>query len=420
MLPGRYCTASEAILKRTQTAQKRLVLLAWLLFATAILGRYAFGANINLIIEHYGVTRADAGMVNSCYFFAYGLGQVVHGFLCRYYHRRYVLPCLSFGAAGISLVLFFGIPFPFIKYLWALCGFLQAALWPALIRVIGTSIDDEYRGKALFTMGTTVAAGTFCAYLASFLFVRYLSYRFSFLLGAFAMAGAGLAWLLGYRELGDPEELAALRHSKKGSGARKSRLSGTAVASLVLVCFFAVLSNLIKDGLQLWVPNVLTEFFPLPQEFSILLTMALPLLGILGISFALWLHKHLQSFLGIEIICFVLSALAIAGLLRFLTGSLVLALLCFALTALFQSAVNETNTGLVPIYLSHKADPGLLAGIINACCYLGSTGSSYGLGALADSFGWTWVFRLLFYLTLVPIVLGSAFLLRRFIHLKKT
>ena len=73
----------EAILKRTQNAEKRLVFLAWLLFATAILGRGAFSANINLIIEHYGVTRADAGMVNSFYFFAYGLGQVFHGFLCR-------------------------------------------------------------------------------------------------------------------------------------------------------------------------------------------------------------------------------------------------------------------------------------------------------------------------------------------------
>ena len=406
-------------MKREKSAERHLVFLAWLVFATAIMGRYAFSANVNLIMQHYNVTRADVGLVNSCYFFAYGAGQVFHGFLCRFYHRRFVLPCVMFASAGISLVLFFEIPFFILKYLWALCGFLQASLWTELIQVIGTSIDDDYRGKALFAMGTTAASGTFGAYLFSFVFVRFLSYRFSFLLGSAVMAASGLAWLLGYRELGDPEALAALKQTKKKNDAPKKRLSHANRLVLAMICFFAVLSNLIKDGMQLWVPNVLSSFFSLPEAFSILLTMVLPLVSVLGVGVALWLHKHLQSFVAMETVFFLFSSLALAALLFALTRSLILALISFGLTSLLQAAVNETNTGLVPIYLSHKVNPGLLAGIINACCYLGSTGSSYGLGALADAFGWSWVFRFLFFLTLVPVGAGVLFLMRRFVHVKK-
>jgi sugar phosphate permease len=38
---------------------------------------------------------------------------------------------------------------------------------------------------------------------------------------------------------------------------------------------------------------------------------------------------------------------------------------------------------------------GMLAGALNGFCYVGSTLSSYGLGALADNFGWEAVFTVL-------------------------
>ena len=48
---------------------------------------------------------------------------------------------------------------------------------------------------------------------------------------------------------------------------------------------------------------------------------------------------------------------------------------------------------MVPLNLKEQgANSGLLAGLLNGCCYLGSTISSYGLGAVADNFGWRAVF----------------------------
>ena len=42
-----------------------------------------------------------------------------------------------------------------------------------------------------------------------------------------------------------------------------------------------------------------------------------------------------------------------------------------------------------------KVNSGFIAGILNGFCYVGSTVSSYGLGLVADHFGWTAVFWLL-------------------------
>ena len=52
-----------------------------------------------------------------------------------------------------------------------------------------------------------------------------------------------------------------------------------------------------------------------------------------------------------------------------------------------------------------KVNSGLFAGILNGFCYLGSTISSYGLGAIADGFGWTAVFwTLIIFCALVCLV----------------
>ena len=46
--------------------------------------------------------------------------------------------------------------------------------------------------------------------------------------------------------------------------------------------------------------------------------------------------------------------------------------------------------------LRDKANSGFIGGILNGCCYLGSTISSVGLGAIADAYGsWSPVFVLL-------------------------
>ena len=66
---------------------------------------------------------------------------------------------------------------------------------------------------------------------------------------------------------------------------------------------------------------------------------------------------------------------------------------------------------MVPLHLKDKINSGRLAGILNGFCYLGSTLSSYTLGAVADGFGWTYVFYLLFAVCTAVIILGFTYVL---------
>ena len=48
-----------------------LIFLGWLVYATSYLGKVNYSANITQIIDFYGVSKAQAGMVPTFFFFAY-------------------------------------------------------------------------------------------------------------------------------------------------------------------------------------------------------------------------------------------------------------------------------------------------------------------------------------------------------------
>ena len=73
---------------------------------------------------------------------------------------------------------------------------------------------------------------------------------------------------------------------------------------------------------------------------------------------------------------------------------LVCALMLIALIAasFMTSTISSLVTSIFPMFMRGKVNSGMIAGVINGFCYLGSTISSYGLGSIADHFGWTAVF----------------------------
>ena len=65
--------------QRSNRAQNLIIILCWAVYTFAYFGRYGYNSNITPIMADYGITKADAGLVSTFFFFAYGIGQVVNG-----------------------------------------------------------------------------------------------------------------------------------------------------------------------------------------------------------------------------------------------------------------------------------------------------------------------------------------------------
>ena len=119
---------------KDKCSQNTIIWLCWFVYTLAYLGRYSYNANINLIMTDFDVNHATAGMVTTCFFFAYGIGQVVNGFLCKKYNIKYVIFTALVVASTMNFLVSVVESFDLIKYIWLINGIAMSFLWTSLSR----------------------------------------------------------------------------------------------------------------------------------------------------------------------------------------------------------------------------------------------------------------------------------------------
>lgn len=395
----------------TKKQAKILIALCWLLYVSAYLGRYSYSTNILPMSNYYNVEKDVVSLATTFFFFSYGAGQIINGLLCRYYNVKYVLTGALIISSIINLLVFLGLDFKYIKYLWLINGLAQSVLWPSLIMCLSKNLDEKSIQKSIVIMATTASVGTFLAYGLSSLLAIWGAFKLAFLIGAVVMTISAVLWFFFHdsitikaqeteKVVAETEDAIQVKETKK--------MDGSVARVLIIFGVIAVIINLMKDGLFTWVPNILSEKYEVSDSLSILLTLILPILAIFGSTLSVELSKKIKdrSFL-MALVFGVTSVLIGTVILLFKTPFWVLVLIVFGLVALLMSGANNIVTSLIPLQLRDKANSGFVAGILNGCCYVGSTLSQYGLAKIATSSGgWDAVFNLMFILGLLIIAIG--------------
>ncbi len=403
---------------------KLLLFMTWLVYAISYLGKINYSANITQVIDFYHITKAGAGIVPTCFFFAYGVGQVVNGLLCRKYNMKWMIFISLFLSAVINLVIAVTDNFAIIKWLWMINGFLLSILWPTLVRLLSETLPQKDLGKSSVIMGTTVAAGTIVIYALSSIYVAFGNFKLAFYTAAFTGATVSVIWLMVYKKavgIGK-KEMTEVDISKNVEETKTNSLKceKMILVALCVLCFCAVGVNLIKDGLTTWVPSILREEGSVDASLSILLTLCLPIVAIFGNVFAVSFHKRIPDYVTHCLIIFMV----IAGIILAVIGSLsikniVLMLIGMVVVNYLAASLNSLLTIVYPMFMREKINSGMCAGVVNGFCYLGSTISSYGLGLIADDFGWNAVFLFLFGACIViSVVCGIHIILKHVLKRK--
>lgn len=397
--------------------QKTLIFLCWLLYTMSYVGRYSYKSNIvNFNISDTAIT----GLVMSFFYGAYGIGQIFNGLFCSKYNKRIVLPLVCMVSALCNLAVGIGAQFVYIKYLWLVNGICLSVLWSSLILTLSENLDEKYLKISILVMSTPVPVGTFLVYGVSVLFSLFTTYHATFLFATVGMFAVAAIWFLFYQKNLSENKITVKKDVDENGTCTKHKLAKATIIMIVIIGVFAVVCNLIKDGVQTWTPSVLNVQFNLGKSLSTALTLLLPVVGVFGSILALSLQKKIGNYILLLGVLFALAGGTIVGVMSTLTVSWVPAIIFLTLSTLVAQATNSVITGIVPLQMRTEINSGLLAGILNGCCYVGSTISGYGLGAVASNSGWNSVFVLLAVLCAVAVVVAVVCVLTSYIKGKKT
>ena len=371
-----------------------LVALCWAIYTASYLGKYCYNANKSVIMSYFSIDKATAGLVGTCFFIAYGAGQVVNGFVV--FGSLLISACCNAAMAFCD-------EFAVLKYVWFINGATLSVLWPTLVRLLSETLSDDYCPRAVVVMGTSVAVGTFITYGISAAFNAGIgssvSYKYAFLTAIICLPVLALVWNFAYPKLvgkgkAEKEENTIEPQTIKAP-IEKKKIANPLMVSLVILAFFAAVTNLVKDGLTTWIPKILEDTYEMPSYLSILLTLFLPMLALFATAVAVRLNKNIPDTVDLCAIAFAFIGVLMGAVMLFANLSAAVMILCLSLVSLSTSAINNAVTSMFPLYHKAEINSGMAAGVLNGFCYIGSALSDYGLGLIADLSGWNAVFIVL-------------------------
>ncbi len=391
---------------KSAKAENKIIFICWLAYTVAYIGRLNFSASIVAVVEQLSVTKAEAGMVGSFFFFAYGIGQLVNGILSKRYNAKIMV----FISLAVSSVLNVLIPatgdVSVMKYVWLLNGAVQSILWCTLIKTLSERVSDEKMPKAIVVMSTTVPIGTFIAYGLSALFVRIADWRVVFYVAGALLLVTSFVWFALYGKHGNSTQQ-IISKEKSSTSAGKA-----VIFALIITAFAGIANGFVKDGVNTWVSSLLYEEFGVTQSFSIMLTLLLPLVATFAAAVVKKLHEKIKSHTALNTLFFFIASVLCGGILLSLRlHSFVAIMICFMGIAFLMAMVNNVITSIFPLDNRKLLDAGFTAGFLNTFCYVGSTITSYSLGSIAETTGWNVTFLIMLVVCAVAAVvslIGSA------------
>jgi len=379
----------------TRRRDYTIIFVCWLAYMSAYMGRLNYGCSLVTIQEAFGATKEQMGLVASFFFCVYGIGQFVNAFLSRRYNARLVLVGSLLVSAVCNVVMANCGGVSTMKYVWLVNGCAQSTLWCCVIKSISQTVSDRNIPNAILIISTTYAVGNLLTYGVSALSAHLGHWQISFYVGALFLLTAVSAILLLYK----PSYVQATTPpaaKKDASAERRGNTAHIVFFAIAITCIAAIANGFIKEGLGTWMPSILKDGFHLAASAAILLSLFLPLVNIFGAQLNKVIYARLPSHSLMDLYDYLFCAVCCVGTLWFLrAGSLIGVLLCCIGMSLAMGMVNNVITSMLPLNFRRLVNSGFVAGMSDTFCYIGSTTTSYALGAIAEKSGWSPAFAIL-------------------------
>lgn len=412
--------------KITDKKKMRLLfLLCWVVYFSTYIGRLNYSASLAEIIRSESFSKGQAGMIGTAFFFAYGGGQFVSGFLGdRLAPKKMVFTGMLVSGICNLLMAFCKLPL-LMTAVWCVNGLFQAFIWSPMIRLMYEYYEEEARMKACVSLNSSVPIGTMAAYGLTALIIWLSGWRTTFLFAGILLLVISLIWLKGMthvetyaREYG---EKVVVEHTR----AEKSHTVSLTWKSLLIDSGFLLLmialfvQGALKDGVTTWVPDYISETYGLSAILAITSTMIIPVFNLVGVYLASYANMHwFRNEVRTAGAFFVLSAAAIL-ILRISSGrSMLLSFLMLAIATTAMMAVNTMLIAVLPSYFGVAGKASSVSGLLNSSVYAGGAVSTYGIGALSATIGWNATI-VIWFLMAVAAAAICFFVVRRWITYRR-
>ena len=378
------------------TRRKQVLKLTYLFAFTYMISymtRINFGAVVAEMETATGISRQLLSISLTGSFITYGVGQLVSGVAGdRISPKRLVTLGLFLTTLMNSLLPLCQSPWQMLG-VWCANGFAQAFLWPPIIKLMTALLDDEEYQFASTRIYWGSSVGTIVIYLLSPVLIALFSWRATFWFSALCGGVGIIFWNLLI------QEPANVCRQGRGKGASATRYLFSPM--MIGVMLAIVMLGMLRDGITTWMPTYIADTYQLGNLISILTGVILPLFSIICVQITAPLYrKKLRNPMLCSGVIFGVGALSAFLLFLCFDRSAALSVLLAALLTGSMHGVNFILVGILPSFFRKYGNTSTASGVLNACTYIGSALSTYGIALLSKGIGWSQTVLIWFFVAL--------------------
>lgn len=290
---------------------------------------------------------------------------------------------------------------------WCVNGFAQSFMWPPIVKLMTGLLSSDDYNKVMVKVQLGSSTGTIAIYLLAPLLISISSWRLVFIFCAIV----GVFMIFGWNIFGLDVPVGK-RAAESVEVTQKEKTPATLKWALAFIMLAIIVMGMLRDGVNTWMPSYINETYNLGSVISILTGVVLPILAIFCFREAAVLYaKKLHNPSVCSLVFF--GTAAVASLILVLTTGMnaTVSVILFAVLSGCMSGVNMMLICTVPRFFKKGGKVSSVSGILNACTYVGSALSTYGIALLAEGAGWTTTLFILFILATAGALLTliSAF-----------
>lgn len=373
-------------------AIRRLAILFTFTYMISYMTRINYGAVVAEMVLDTGISKSMLSLALTGSFITYGIGQIISG-MCgdRFSPKKLVSMGLIVTVLMNSLIPLCQNQYQMLA-VWCVNGFAQSFMWPPIVKLMTNLLSTADYNSVMVKVQLGSSMGSVAVYLLAPLLISLSGWRLVFLF----CAAAGLVMIICWNVFGFDT---AVGKKEKAISVEREPMPRALPIALALIMLAIVVMGMLRDGVTTWMPSYINETYDLKSVISILTGVILPLLGFLCFKSASAINeKKIHNPVISGAIFFGISV--ISSLLLLLTSgkSAFASVAFFSMLAGSMYGVNMMLICILPHYFKKSGKVSTISGVLNACTYVGSALSTYGIAILADGAGWSTTLLILFIL----------------------
>lgn len=362
-----------------------LAILFTVTYMASYITRINFSAIISEIEAHTQITRTMLSMAVTGGFITYGIGQIVSGICGDYFSPKKLVSTGLTVSVAMNLLMMVSSNSYVMLAIWCVNGFAQAFMWPPIVKIMVEVFSEDFYKRMAVRISWASSYGTIIIYFVAPIIITLLNWRFVFLFSAICGIATIFIWNKHCIDIKNPrQKINPLEQDSKKS-ANYLLLSPVVIGIMIAI----ILQGMLRDGVTTWMPSYIADTYHLGTAVSILTGVVLPLFSIICTQISSRLYrKKIKNPVTCSVVMFLIGTVVAVILYYFSGSNAIISIICSAILTGAMHGVSSMLTAMVPPFFKKYGNVSTVTGVLNACAYVGSGISTFGIALLSENFGW--------------------------------